>query len=178
MRKNRTQTILLALILLAISLICASASAAAGGVDDPVISLSYLKNVFGPEIKAQLSSEAERIAKDTFAAEKDALVAEVKGAASGGSKEYETVQIKKGQILSPAEGSSIEVLLRRGSYICVDSVGEKIPNLTTGTEIASGEPMPLQNLYIVPKNDGRGIQAVADADGWLMVRGAYQLTEA
>ena len=174
--KPRTLTAALAGFLAGVTLV--AASAAAGDANDPVISLSYLQNVFAPEMRASAEEAAQNKAREVFNAERDALAAEIRqslsGSGSTASAEYQTVRISKGQMICP-DGGSIEVLLRRGSYVCVDPVGEKIPNLTRGGEAGDGAELTLQNLYIVPKDDGRGIKAVAEADGWVMVRGAYKL---
>lgn len=173
MKKNKLNTILFALLILTLTFV--AVSAAAGSVDDPVISLSYLTNVFKPALKSEITGELALEAKRAVEEAKPGIINEVKNQVGSGSSEFTTVQIKKGQMVSPTGSGSIEVILRRGNYVCVDQVGENIPNLTTGQDVAAGKEMPLQNLYIIPKNDGRGIKAVGESDGWIMVRGSYQI---
>ena len=69
---------------------------------------------------------------------------------------------------------SAEFIIRRGSANIVDpSKQNGIPNLTTGKDDANNAKAGLQQLYLVPRDDGRGI--VAKTDLIIMVRGGYKI---
>ena len=76
-----------------------------------------------------------------------------------------------------AAASQYEAVLRRGSFVCVDPDGQKITNVTKGGEAGNGNELTLQNLYLIPRSDGRGITCTS-SEGWVMVRGAYTVSGA
>ena len=95
---------------------------------------------------------------------------------SAAASQYEAVQLFEGQTIVGTQGG-IEVLLRRGSFVCVDPDGQKITNVTKGGEAGNGNELTLQNLYLIPRSDGRGITCTS-SEGWVMVRGAYTVSGA
>lgn len=95
---------------------------------------------------------------------------------SASAAQYEAVQLFEGQTIVGTQGG-IEVLLRRGSFVCVDPDGQKITNVTKGGEAGNGNELTLQNLYLIPRSDGRGITCTS-SEGWVMVRGAYTVSGA
>ena len=95
---------------------------------------------------------------------------------SAAASQYEAVQLFEGQTIVGTQGG-IEVLLRRGSFVCVDPDGQKVTNVTKGGEAGNGNELTLQNLYLIPRSDGRGITCTS-SEGWVMVRGAYTVSSA
>ena len=95
---------------------------------------------------------------------------------SASAAQYEAVQLFEGQTIVGTQGG-IEVLLRRGSFVCVDPDGQKITNVTRGGEAGNGNELTLQNLYLIPRSDGRGITCTS-SEGWVMVRGDYSISAA
>ena len=171
MKKRRN----IVITLFAVALIAGSvlAAMAAGGADDPVISLSYLTDIFAPQLKEEIAGETAA----AIEAAKPGIVSEVLdevGDGGGGSSAFVPLMLTEGQVLYP-DGGSIEVLLRRGAFACVDTGVEGIVNMTAGYDQMDGEERTLQNLYLIPRDDGRGIEATASTECWLMVRGAYRI---
>ena len=168
-----------------------STIAASGTEDDPLISLSYLNKVFLPQISSMIDQKLEggsssgSPGQTVDEAQLQALVKEEvakavdnldlpsapSAASSGGDVSYKAIQLFEGQTLVGADGG-VEVLLRRGTFRCVDPVGDKITNVTKGSEAGDGNELTLQNLYLIPRSDGRGIVCVS-SEGWVMVRGGY-----
>ena len=183
--KKRIVTVL-AVALLAIALAC-GAVFASGTAEDPLISLSYLNSVVIPQLttlieqKVQEAAGAGQITSVDEQKLQELVAKEVADALSGGSSEggaasasqYEAVQLFAGQTMVGSQGS-IEVLLRRGTFHCVDPEGQKITNVTKGSEAGDGNELTLQNLYLIPRSDGRGITCASE-EGWGMVRGAYTI---
>ncbi|MBC8536165.1 hypothetical protein [Feifania hominis] len=164
--KKTVTVILVSAIILTLSYIAVSAEY--GSADDPLISKSYLDSVLVPQLTEVISAKVAE-GKETMKAE---ILKELGGATTGGgSAEYVAVQLFEGQTIRAATGS-IEVLLRRGDFTCVDPTGEKITNVTKGGEAGDGGVLTLQNLYLIPRADGRGVR-VASSEGWVMVRGGY-----
>ena len=168
-----------------------STIAASGTEYDPLISLSYLNKVFLPQISSMIDQKLEggnssgSPGQTVDEAQLQALVKEEVAkavdnldlpsapstASSGGDVSYKAIQLFEGQTLVGADGG-VEVLLRRGTFRCVDPVGDKITNVTKGSEAGDGNELTLQNLYLIPRSDGRGIVCVS-SEGWVMVRGGY-----
>lgn len=72
---------------------------------------------------------------------------------------WNVVELNTGQVLKGGAGS--ELILRRGRAVIVDSTGNGIPNVTSGVDLRAGSSVPVNNLLIVPREDGRGIKAMA-----------------
>lgn len=127
---------------------------ASGTENDPLVSLSYLTNVFKPALKTELKNE---LSSD--------------GGASSGGASFEVVQLAKGKTLT-ASGSA-ELVLRSGGAVCVvpSTASGGLSNLTSGTEQADGEKVEANSLYLISRGDGRGFQATSSC--YVMVRGAY-----
>ena len=152
---------------------------AAGTAEDPLISLSYLNSVLLPQIesridqrvKAATSDELEDAVAKAVEERLSSFISDGGGEISLSAGAFETVQLLEGQSLTAREGS-VEVLLRRGIFHCIDPEGQGITNMTAGTEVRGGSTLTLQNLYLIPRADGRGI--VCDTqEGWVLVRGSF-----
>ncbi|NPV69677.1 MAG: hypothetical protein HPY55_03385 [Firmicutes bacterium] len=67
-----------------------------------------------------------------------------------------------------------EVVLRAGKATAVGSPQGGLSDVTAGKDIQTGQPVSLNHLLIIPRSDGRGLQATTDCV--LMVRGPYTTT--
>lgn len=81
------------------------------------------------------------------------------------------VELGAGQKLIAAAGT--EIILRAGSGVVIDSELGGLCDVTAGKDLRMGEPAPANHLLLVPRDDGRGIQAVTAVIA--MVRGSYTL---
>ena len=115
------------------------------GTDDPLITESYLKNVFLNEVKEYINSN------------------------SGSS--FNVVSVKKGQKFTG--GSGCEFILRQGTAAVVSAELGGLSDVTAGYDIASGVDVPPNHLLIVPRDDGRGFTATTDVV--IMVKGSYKI---
>ena len=112
-----------------------SAWAAGGGADDPLISLSYLKNTYKPQLVQTLIS---------------ALYP-----SSGSGKEVSSqvlmdqVRYKQSDVLTGSAGSELVVL---AGTVTVSFSGGTVVNATDGSEIASGKSLSANARYIVAEN--------------------------
>ncbi|NLT58843.1 MAG: hypothetical protein GXX99_07770 [Clostridiales bacterium] len=175
MKKRMAVQLAIAALLLVASVLTIAAS---GTAEDPLISLSYLNGVLVPQLEEKVDTRVKAaMANELGQAVQEAVDARFDSgelpAQSGGSQ-YVAVQLAEGQSILSASGS-LEVLLRRGIFHCVDPEGQGITNVTLGSEVSNGSDLTLQNLYLIPREDGRGILCDS-AEGWVMVRGSYTLT--
>ncbi len=98
-----------------------------------------------------------------------------KGGSGGGGSSYEVVNVAPGGMLEGGEGT--EIILRAGTALAVaNSAGNGLSNVTVGKDLGSGERLPLNNLLIIPREDGRGARVPAGGGTAIfMVRGAYTI---
>lgn len=165
---------------------------------DPLISKSYLDNVFLGQITSYVDTKLTEVTSyvDTKLAEVtsyvdtkmtevksyvDTKLAEVASSADtevtelpSPSTSYEIITLYNGQALYATE--SMEFILRPGSSATVVSpIPENgIADLTSGTELYNGAPVPINAYCLIPRGDGRGIICTSEA-AYIMVRGAYEI---
>ncbi len=99
----------------------------------------------------------------------EALEALVKSSTAG--PQMVIVELAAGQKL--VAGAGTEIILRAGSGVVIDSELGGLCDVTAGKDLRKGEPAPANHLLLVPRDDGRGIQAVTSVIA--MVRGSYAL---
>ena len=162
-----------------------SVSATAGGKTDPLVSLSYLNEVFLDTvtekvqglIKTRDTALKEELSAEIAAAEKE--LAKEYGSGSEGSNlpgEYDTttfvvVTLTKGQTLIGKVGC--ELLLRVGTATCVASSSPGLVDTTAGSTLGGGKALVTNHLYMATV-DGRGVLATADTVK-VLVRGPYTI---
>jgi hypothetical protein len=83
---------------------------------------------------------------------------------------FEPLHVRAGQTIIVENGT--EMILRGGNAVVVAGPNG-LTNVTAGTDIAAGQPVPTNNLLISPLSDGRGLHFPTEA--WIMVRGGFVL---
>jgi len=81
------------------------------------------------------------------------------------------VELAEGRKLIGSGGA--EIILRSGDAAAIDNGENGVSDLTSGTDLMSGDRVGLNHLLLIPRDDGRGITALTDA--WVMVRGDYTI---
>lgn len=99
----------------------------------------------------------------------DSQIAQIKS--GGASSSYVVVQVSPGQRLLGKGGT--EIILRSGEATAIDNGANGISDMTAGADLMTGQSVGLNHLLLVPKDDGRGIQAKTDL--FVMVRGSYTI---
>jgi len=94
------------------------------------------------------------------------------------SRSYVDAKLKMAVVEVPAGKQLIgfggtEIIVRSGSATAIDSELGGLSDVTAGKDLRRGEQAPVNHLLIVPRDDGRGIQAVTPL--FVMVRGNYKL---
>ena len=82
---------------------------------------------------------------------------------------FAPIELAPGQKLTGAGGT--EIVLRSGEAAAIDNGYNGISDLTSGTDLMTGNQVVLNHLLLVPRDDGRGILALTEA--WVLVRGDY-----
>ncbi len=70
-------------------------------------------------------------------------------------------------------GESTEIVLRSGAATAIGSALGGISDLVSGTDLKTGQNVPLNHLLLVPRNDGRGIAVTKEA--YALIRGTYEV---
>ena len=122
---------------------------------------------------------AAAAAADTPGTEGDPIVtksyvdSQIARISSGGtaSATYVVVEVSAGQKLLGKSGT--EIILRSGEATAIDNGANGVSDITAGKDLMTGQSVGQNHLLLVPKDDGRGIQATTDL--FVMVRGAYSI---
>ena len=133
------------LLVLALAIICGTFIVALG-TDDPLITESYLKNVFMKEVK------------DYIDADKD-------------NASFAVVNVPKNKKLIGAAGS--EIILRGGTAEIIASNLGGLSDVTAAGDLNDGISVPVNHLLIIPRDDGRGFKAITDVI--VMIKGGYEI---
>ncbi len=123
-----------------------------GSYNDPVITLSYLQEVFMPLIRQEIDNKTKKT--DT-----------------GGGENFDVITLQQGQKLIGEAGT--ELILRMGQAIILSTEKGGLADTTWGEDLHDGENMPPNHLLIVPVSDGRGL--VANTEVLVMVKGLFTI---
>ncbi len=154
------------ILMLAALTLCVSADNVYSSHDDPLVSLSYVNDVLGPEIMEQILKkiDAEYI-----------KISDIHVASAGS---YTYVTLKKGQTLMAK--SCCEIILLEGAATTVITSSANVANgagisdLTDGCVIVNGILLPANHYLVIPKGDGRGFSVSSDTVN-ILVRGEYHI---
>lgn len=162
---------LFAVLLIVSLLLCMGfALAGAGGAGDPLVSLSYIRDIFMPSVLVQaegrLDTELENL-KNEYAVRAEALfdTATSRFNYSGG---YRELAFSKGGILEMDELTSF--VLFSGSANIVINSGEVI-DVTTGQPVTSGAILSLNHRYFAVEETSALVRMYSESTG--LVDGYY-----
>ncbi|HVI40131.1 MAG TPA: hypothetical protein VM577_05685 [Anaerovoracaceae bacterium] len=137
-----------------------------------VAGLVIVFSVFAVTVAAAAASDTPGSEGDPVVTKSyvDSQIAQLK---SGGvsSDTYTVVQVKAGQKVFGKEGT--EIILRSGEATAIDNGANGVSDITAGKDLMTGQSIGQNHLLLVPKDDGRGIQAITDL--FVMVRGSYSI---
>ncbi|MBE7018614.1 MAG: hypothetical protein E7413_01850 [Ruminococcaceae bacterium] len=100
--------------------------------DDPVISLSYLSEIFMPKVE-------KKIAENSV---------------------FNVVTVDSGKTF--VAGAGCEFIIRSGEAVVNSSAQGGLADTTAGMDLTQGIRIPLNHLLIAPRDDGRGFVAVSN----------------
>ncbi len=179
------------IIVSVLAIICAltvTVIAAYDSSEDPLISFSYLNDIFKKEILAEMDEMIEdrfdelQSGIDEYLADLELPETSVpdddddpddsSGTASAG---WEIVEITNGQAIYAV--STCELILRSGSAVCIaPDATQGIADITDGVEIYNGQNLTKSHLCMIPRGDGRGIKATHESV-YVMIRGEYTIVD-
>ena len=166
MKKNRWFLRMLSLLMICGVLnVTVAMAVEVGSSDDPLVTLSYLEEVFLKEVLNKVDKEIDQRNKDIV----KELGGQVTGAEGGSVSTFTVVTLTNGQVLTGDIGC--EVMLRVGSAVCVAPSAPGLVNETDGTVLNNGSALVANHLYMMTI-EGRGVQATA-ATTKVLVRGTY-----
>ena len=148
-----------------------------GSQTDPFITLSYLTDVFRPQVMTDVkNTEQEMIQKfEARIAELESqLQANPGGSGAAGAaaaESFQVVTLSRGQSLTCSVG--VEIMLRIGTAEGTGSAPALV-NYTSGSTLSAGTALTANNMYLVTI-EGNGIKATADTVR-VLVRGSYRIT--
>lgn len=121
----------------------AVAALAAGGIEDPLASLSYLTGTFTTTVHAQVDQRLDASDQELLAsAASGTLTAE-------GTDQWVETRLKEGDILQGSTGTSV-LLLAGGGQVTYTTGA--VVDVTSGKEVASGTALQADHRYMVAED--------------------------
>ena len=149
------------------------------GTSDPVISLSYLKQYIQyiqTMVNPQINTLQDKI--DALEAELEMLRTEAPSdnPSEDTLEQYTVLHVMQGTVVNAS--AACDIMLRAGDAVAVvpESAQGNLSDYTVGTELAAGEAIPLNHLFLIARGDGRGVRVVS-GEAYIMIRGAYTIDE-
>ncbi len=164
---------LAAALLLGIAALAVDAATSVGTEDDPLVTLSYINDVFLPHVTDLFRGELEEKEaglRDQLEERVAALEQAEREAVTGGNG-FIAVDLEAGQTLTCRQGA--ELLLRSGSAALQASDGSGLVDTVTSGSLNGGEALTVNHLYLVTSGE-QGIRAGEAAR--VLVRGEYTVS--
>lgn len=153
------------------------AFASPGTATDPLITLSYLTNIFRPQILEEVDKAGQELSTG-FDARISTLETQLDGNQSGANTDdlgpadvFTVVTLRRGQSLTCSVG--VEMMLRIGSATAFGS-SPALVNTTSGSTLSSGNALAVNNMYLVTIQ-GNGVTSTVDTTR-ILVRGSYTVS--
>ena len=163
MKKILTSFLVLALTLGALGMTMAAA-ADPGSSKDPLVTLSYLEDVFFDKIMDEVDDRIEERNKD--------IAKEVTGTSGSGSGDtFSVVTLSEGQVLTGEIGC--EVMLRVGTAVCTSPSAPGLIDQTNASTLNNGGTLQQNHMYMMTIED-RGVKATSGTVK-VLVRGSYTI---
>lgn len=156
--------------------VMALAAGEQGTQNDPLVTLSYIRDIVTPNILTQTGQQIqarEEGLKEAFSALIGEYRQEMEDKLAEGrveSSAFTVVDVPAGKTLIGGEGC--ELLLREGAAKCVAPTEPGLIDMTDGGVLANGGELVPNHLYMVTVGD-RGFAAATDVK--LLVRGSYTI---
>ena len=184
--KNKKISIIAA-VLAIITALGITVAAAYDSSEDPLVSLSYLLEIFEPKIldkfedkfvyleEALIDAIDEKLENIDYSdSNGDNSAPTVNTPSTENSALFEVIELTTGDALYAV--SACEIMLRAGEASCIaPNPSQGIADFT-GPEIFDGQALTLNHMCIIPRGDGCGILAESESV-FLMVRGEYTIVK-
>jgi hypothetical protein len=158
--------VLVVLVLSGLLSMTVTVASGVGTDDDPLVTLSYLKETFTKDILKQVDEKIA--ARNKQIAQQ---VGDQTGSGEQVASEFTVVTLSNGQTLIGDIGC--EVLLRVGTAACVSPSAPGLIDESNAAVLNNGGALSQNHLYMMTI-EGRGVKATANTTK-LMVRGSYTI---
>lgn len=144
---------------------------------DPFVTLSYLTNIFRPQVMNEVRTTEQQMVQ-RFEARIAELEAQLQAGAGdqggvGTIDRFHVVTLNRDQTLTASVGT--EIMLRIGTATAfVGSSEPALVNYTTGNALSDGSALTANHMTLVTI-EGNGIRATADTVR-VLVRGSYTIS--
>ena len=172
--------IIISAVLAIVAALGITVAAAYDSSEDPLISLSYLLDVFEPELFEKFQTRFDEL-EEFLVAEIDERLENVDTSGGNSSSDssagavFEVIELTTGDQLYAV--SACEIMLRAGNASCIaPDATQGLSDYTVGAEIYDGQPLTLNHMCLIPRGDGRGIVAESESV-FVMVRGEYTIVK-
>lgn len=173
----------MASVLAAAAALSITVAAAYDSSEDPLITWSYLRDIFKPEILEAIDErfeeydvlleEREEETEEQEEETEEYYPEETTTPPTAPAVTYEVVELTVGDALYAV--SACDIMLRAGSVTCIaPDENQGISDYTAGEEIYNGMPLTKNHMCLIPRGDGRGILAASESV-FIMVRGDYTI---
>ena len=164
---NRTSKLAIAILVLLTALtVCVSADGTYSTHDDPLVSLSYVNNVLGPQIMEQVLAKI------------DAEYIKISDISIASAGSYTMLTMTKGQTLMADNCCEVVLLLGTATVVITSAAnveaGLGISDLTNSSVLVNGNLLPANHALVIPRGDGRGFTVTSDT-AQVLVRGEYHV---
>ncbi len=149
MNKKNLIVMAIALAMVITTAIVVGAGYDPGSAEDPIVTKSYVDSKIAEALEGISGSGGQ-------------------GGSEGGLA-FTPIKVDKSKQLIGGEGT--ELILRSGKAKAVAAGKDGLSDVTIGQDITAGKDISQNHLLLVPRDDGRGIEAVTDI--WVMVKGPY-----
>lgn len=174
---NRVTAAFGAVVLAAVCAVGGISAAATGGDQaDPLVTLSYLTQVFTPEIMDEVDKQVAASGKDLTDRLDQAIddyssqMEQALGEGGGESASFAVVTVPANRAVMPAAGG--EVLLRSGTASAVSGTEPILIDSTAGSTVSVNGALLTDHLYVCPL-DGAWIYCTSECT--FLIRGSYTL---
>ncbi len=148
--------------------------------EDPLISFSYLNDIFKKEILGEVDARFDELQSaldeylDNLQLPEVSVPTDPDDPVETASSAWDIIELKNGEAVYAV--SSCEIILRSGTAVCIAPDAKQGIADLTGFEIFNGESIPRDRLCMIPRGDGRGIKATHESV-FVMIRGEYTIVE-
>ena len=174
--KNKKLIPGIAAALAVVSALGIAVGAAYDSSENPLITLSYLTDIFRIELLEEIDESLEAMearletssGEQSWYDEPEVVVPDV-------VEHYDVVELRYGDALYAV--SACDIMLRAGQATCIaPDPTQGISNYTVGVEIYGGEYLTKNHMCLIPRGDGRGVLAQSESV-FFMVKGDYTIVE-
>lgn len=166
--KNLKKSILVFVLMITVLAFGVSADEAYSSKNDPLVSLSYVNDVLGPQIMSQVLEKIES---------QYVKISDLTDMSAG---DLTLITLSKGDTLMSKGVCEIVLLSGNATTLITASsnieAGQGLVDVTDGTVVTNGSLIKANHKIIIPKADGRGIIVTGDSVS-LLVRGAYTIAD-